>query len=154
MDSILDQHRVQCAAILERLLSASAFPYDDTLPSRLPVQHGLYVIMRTRESGRHEYLHAGRSVKAPTGLRSRIWDQHFWGGGKGAEGDLVDKVVKKEYAQLGIPEGSITNRQNRAIAQTWIRNNCVVQWAVEEDAELRCWAEHYVLAILRPIWGR
>ncbi len=150
----LEQHRIENAAIFERLLAAREFPFDDKLPSCLPIQHGLYVIKRQEGSDHHEYLHAGRSIKAATGLRSRIWDQHFWGGGKGAEGDLVDKVVKKQYVQLGIPQGSTTNQPYRRVAQDWISQNCVVQWLVLEDAELRCWAEHYVLAILRPIWGR
>jgi hypothetical protein len=101
------------------------------------------------------YLHAGRSKgKRATGLRGRILDDHFCGGGHGAEGDLVDKVVKRQYAQLGIPQGSITNQQYRRIAQDWIRQNCVVQWLILADGELTGWAEHYVLAILRPIWGQ
>jgi hypothetical protein len=154
VDLILEQHRIECAAIFERLLAASEFPFDGKLSSCLPKQHGLYAIKRQQASNQDEYLHAGRSIRAATGLRSRIWDQHFWGGGRGAEGDLVDKVVKKQYAHLGIPQGSTTNQQYRRIAQDWISQNCVVQWLVLEDADVRCWAEHYMLAVLRPIWGR
>lgn len=87
-------------------------------------------------------------------MRRRIWDDHFWGGGKGAESDFVDKVIKRQYMQLGIPQGSTTNRQYKDIAQKWIRENYFVQWTVEQDSDLRCWAEHYILSILRPIWGR
>jgi hypothetical protein len=149
-----EQHRIECDGILKELLAAPAFPFDDELPSRLPTQHGLYTIKGKTGSGPHEFLHAGRSKTVPDGLRDRIWSQHFCGGGKGAGSDLVDKVVKKQFQQLGIPQDSITNRKTRPVAQSWMRENCQVQWLVLEDAESRCWAEHYVLAVLRPIWGR
>ena len=68
--------------------------------------------------------------------------------------DLIDKVVKKEHKDLGIQAGSTTNRQTRRIAQTWIGNNCIVQWLIVDDPQLRCWAEHYMLSILRPVWGQ
>ncbi len=154
MNGILEQHRTECATILEKLLAAPVHPFDDNLKSRLPVEHGLYVIARKDESGQYEYLHAGRTKTGAMGLRRRIWDDHFWGGGKGAESDFVDKVIKKLYRQLGIPQGSTTNRQYRDSAQKWIRENCFVQWTAEQDSDLRCWAEHYILSILRPIWGR
>jgi hypothetical protein len=154
MDKIIEQRRTQCEAILEGLLSAPAFPFDDHLKSCLPEQHGLYAIARKDGVDQGEYLHAGRSKTAAMGLRDRIWNQHFWGGGKGAESDLVDKVVKRQFKDLGIEMGSTTNRRTRLIAQTWIGNNCVVQWLIVDDPQLRCWAEHYILSILRPIWGQ
>lgn len=149
-----EHYRIECAAIFEKLLAAPELPFDDKLSSCLPTQHGLYTIKGQTGLDQYEYLHVGRSIKAATGLRGRIWDQHFWGGGQGAQSDLVDKVVRKQYMQLGIPQGSTTNQQYRRVAQDWIRQRCLVQWLILEDAELRCWAEHYVLAILRPIWGR
>ena len=156
MNETLEQHRTDCAGILEKLLDAPAHPFDDRLEALLPIEHGLYVITRKNASGRVEYLHAGRSHRAPAGLRDRIWNQHFWGGGKGAGSDLVQKVIDNLYAELGILR-SPANRETRARAQAWIRENCLVQWLVVEHVEhndLRCWAEHYVLSILQPTWGR
>jgi hypothetical protein len=72
----------------------------------------------------------------------RVWAQHFTGGGNDAGSDLVQKVIDKGKAD------------SKANAQAWIRANCFVQWLTEEDADLRCWAEHYMLSVLRPIWGR
>jgi hypothetical protein len=41
---------------------------------------------------------------------------------------------------------------NRGEAQEYIRQNCQVQWVEEEDEALGGWAEHYLLAVLVPIW--
>ena len=141
LHEIFAHRRNQCAEILETLLAAPAFRFDDSLRPRLPVKHGLYVIAR-RDRPKGEYLHAGKSLKAKEGLRSRVWSQHFTQGGNRARSDLVQKVIDKGYAD------------GRATAQTWIRANCLVQWLVEEDEDSRCWAEHYMLSVLRPIWGR
>ena len=107
----------------------------------MPEKPGLYLIAR-KGALAGEYLHAGQSPKAKAGLRSRVWEQHLCGGGKGAGSDLVQKVIDKGQAS------------SRADAQAWIKRNCVVQWVVEEDKDLRCWAEHYVLSVVQPIWGR
>src|ERR1700730_17686109 len=80
MNEILEKRRIQCAAILEALLAAPEFPFDDKLKPSLPEKDGLYVIARKDVSGRYEYLHAGRSTGKRTtglpGLRGRIWDDH------------------------------------------------------------------------------
>jgi hypothetical protein len=140
-DEVLEQNRREGKEILEKLLSAPAFPFDINLKSRLPVQHGVYVISR-RNGTCLEYLHAGRSNNASGGLRSRIWAQHVTGGGDRARSDLVQKVIDRGLAV------------DRLSAQAWIKTNCFVQWAVEENDDLRCWAEHYILSVLRPSWGR
>ncbi|MBV8811983.1 MAG: hypothetical protein JO033_25225, partial [Acidobacteriaceae bacterium] len=101
MDFILEQNRAQCAAILEALLAAPAFSFDEKLPSRLPVQHGLDVIARNGGSGQCEYLARWSFQDGILGTTQPDLDQHFWGGGRGAESDLVDKVVKN--IPLGIP---------------------------------------------------
>lgn len=119
----------------------TAFRYDDSLRGRLPTGKGLYLIAR-KNGPRGEYLHAGQSPKAKEGLHSRVWSQHFTQGGSRARSDLVQKVVDQGYAR------------DKKAAQAWIRENCLVQWLVEEDQDLRCWAEHYMLSVVRPIWGR
>jgi hypothetical protein len=137
---IFEQRRNQCAAILQRLLAAPAYSFDDRLRSQLPAQHGLYVIAQ-KNSPQCQYLHAGESPRA--GLRERIWTQHYCGGdAKRGSSDLIQKVMDNH--RLGRPD-----------AKLWVRENCIVQWLVlEDDDVLRCWAEHYMLSLLRPIWGR
>jgi hypothetical protein len=134
----LEEHRMQCSGLLERLLAAPAFGFDERLRSRLPAKHGLYVI---KDGPKGECLHAGKSPKAKAGLRSRVWDQHYCGGDKKrGSSDLVQKVMDKRQA-------------SREDAKLWIRNNCLVQWVVEEDAPARTWSEHYILSVLQPLWG-
>jgi len=77
MKAILEQHPTQCAEILDDLLAAEPFPFDDHLKSRLPEKHGVYAITRKDASGEVEYLYAGRSHSGATGLRRRIVDDHF-----------------------------------------------------------------------------
>jgi hypothetical protein len=137
---ILEQHRIQCAGIFERLLAAQAFEFDGSLKLHLPVEQGLYLIAQ-RQGPSGLYLHAGKTRNAKLGLRSRVWIQHYNGGGKGAGSDLLQKVIDKGQAV------------GRVDAKAWIRANCLVQWVVEEDEALRGWAEHYLLSVLRPIWG-
>jgi hypothetical protein len=131
LPDILEQRRSQCAAVLERLLSATVARFDDSLYKQLPQMPGVYLIAR-RDRLPGEYLHAGQSPRAKGGLRSRVWTQHFTGGGVGAGSDLVQKVIDKGKAE------------SKPEAQEWIRANCVVQWLVEEDVDVRCWAEHYM----------
>jgi hypothetical protein len=137
---ILEERRSQCAGIFERLLAAPAFEFDCSLELRLPAEQGLYLIAQ-RQGPRSLYLHAGKTRNAKLGLRSRVWIQHYNGGGKGAGSDLLQKVIDN---------GQATGRTD---AKAWIRANCLVQWAVEEDEVLRGWTEHYLLSVLRPIWG-
>ena len=138
---IFEERRRQCADVLAKLLAAPAVDFDGNLRSRLPVSPGLYLIAR-KNAPLGEYLHAGQTPRARKGLRSRVWEQHFTGGGKGASSDLVQKVIDKGEAD------------SKANAQAWIRANCVVQWLAEPDEDLRCWTEHYVLSMVRPKWGR
>jgi hypothetical protein len=141
LHEIFEQREKQCSEILQRLLAAPAFEFDEKLRERLPLRKGLYLIAR-KDGPKGEYLHAGQSPKAKEGLRSRVWSQHFTQGGDRARSDLVQKVIDKGHAD------------GKATSQAWIRANCRVQWVVEEDLDLRCWAEHYMLSVLRPIWGR
>lgn len=155
MKEILEQRKTQCAKLLADLLDAAALPFDEKLVPTVQEEHGLYLIARRDDLGQCEYLHAGvtgcTKRKRATGLRGRM-DDHFNGGGKGAGSDLVQKVIDYLHAELGIAPGPV-NPKTRNIAQAWISKNCIVQWLVVGDDELRCWAEHYMLSILRPIWG-
>jgi hypothetical protein len=120
------------------------YKFDNTLRSLLPLKHGIYSIADRAGEREGEYLHAGQSRTASKGLYSRVWDQHYCSGDANRpSSDFVQKVMKRQ--QLARPE-----------AKLWISNNCIVRWVVlDGDAEsnLRCWAEHYMLSILRPKWG-
>ncbi|HTT24495.1 MAG TPA: hypothetical protein VMG82_36605 [Candidatus Sulfotelmatobacter sp.] len=143
MNQPLERRRVQCSEILERLLAAPAHKFDDTLRSKLPLKHGIYAIAESDGESQGEYLHAGQSGTAKEGLKSRIWVQHYCGGdSRRGSSDLVQKVMDRQ--SLARPD-----------AKLWIRKNCIVRWLVPDmDINDWRWAEHYMLSILRPKWGR
>jgi hypothetical protein len=126
--------------IVERLLAAMKHRFDETLRSSIPISPGLYAISKVNALP-GDYLHAGRTGHGKRGLRGRVWDQHFGGGGRGAESDLVQKVQDFGFAQ------------GRERAKAWIQLNCMVQWVVVEDEDTRKWAEHFLLSVLQPLWG-
>jgi hypothetical protein len=124
---------------LQALLSAKPVSFlDISLKSGQLKKQGIYAIS-CKSALPGEYLHVGRSKSA--GLRGRILSQHLGGGGKGAESDLIQKVQTNKLA---------TNREE---ASRWIKENCQVQWIIEEDGIRRAWAEHYILSVLQPKWG-
>ena len=131
----IEPYRRQCEESFRKLLGAPAFDFDENLRARLPEKPGLYVI-RTKEMPT-EFLHAG-GTRARASLKARVWGDHFTGNG---ESDLIVKVINNGRAR-GADE-----------AKVWIRSNCVVQWLVVEEEGFVCWAEHYMLGIVRPIWG-
>jgi hypothetical protein len=138
ISEMLNTRKTEYEQILESLIKSCPARFDQGLPVMLPKIHGLYAIsMIGARSG--EYLHAGKSCKGHNGLCGRIWDQHYKIGG--SPGDLLEKIKARGHAS-----GAIA-------AKEFISENCQVQWVVVEDAATRNWAEHYILAMLKPIWG-
>jgi hypothetical protein len=135
---VVDARRIEVEQVLQRLTEARPARFDQSLPSALPKTHGLYAISRI-DAPVGEYLHAGKTGKGRSGLWGRVWDQHYRTGG--SPGDLLEKVKAKGHG------GSARE------ARDFIQRSCQVQWVEVEDSALRGWAEHYVLALLKPIWG-
>ena len=120
--------------ILDKLLSSSPIPFDETIRSRLPAQHGIYAIT-VKGASHGDTLRAGRTKTASEGLRQRIYQNHLMGR---QNGNLRAQLVRDSICA------------NMEEAKHWIRKNCVVQFVVVQDAEARRWAEHFVLSVLRP----
>jgi hypothetical protein len=137
MNEILGDRGAELEKFLRDLVQARAVRFDSRLPALLPKTHGLYAIsMIGAPDG--EYLHAGKTKKGRSGLLGRVWQQHYQIGG--SPGDLLEKVRARGHG------GSAEE------AREYIRHNCQVQWLVVENEDQRDWAEHYVLAMLKPIW--
>ena len=134
---MIDARRAECEQIIHSLLKAQAMRFDTNLSQSLPKTHGLYAISMVGATA-GEYLHAGKTHRGISGLRGRVWEQHYKTGG--ADGDLIEKVRARGHGR------------DAQEARTFIRLNCQVQWVVVEDEMVRSWAEHYVLALLRPTW--
>ena len=81
-----------------------------------------------KERIKHAFMQltADNPRTATTGLRSRVWNQHFWGGGKFAGSDLVQEVISILSSEFGISPDP-ANWNGRPSAQRWIRENCFVQ---------------------------
>jgi len=135
---VLDSRKVEHEVLLGKLIAAKPARFDDALPTTLPKSHGLYAISLIGAAD-GEYLHVGKTRDGRSGLLGRTWEQHYKTGG--SAGDLVEKVKARGH---GADKGQ---------AQEYIRRNCQVQWVVVEDSVARIWAEHYVLSVLRPLWG-
>jgi hypothetical protein len=127
----VEQRIGEAKSVLDRLLSAPRLSFDETLHSRLPDSKGLYAI-HVEDEPAGQILRAGRT---DTGLRQRVYKNHLMGD---QAGNLRAQLVK---------EGACADLVE---AKAWIQRNCRVQFVVVEDEEHRKWAEHFMLAILRP----
>jgi hypothetical protein len=132
MDSF-EQHLEELKRLLDRLLAATPYGFDESLRSNLPEESGLYVIL-TRTNGLEEVLRAGRTSGAG-GLRQRVYQNHLMGNQSGnLRAQLVAAKTCKDLRE----------------AKTWVRANCSVRFLVVEDANALRWGEHFVLSVLRP----
>ena len=120
--------------LVDQLLSAPKFPFDDSLRSQLPDKPGLYAIS-VKNAPTGEFLRAGRTKGAAGGLRQRIYQNHLMGN---QHGNLRAQLVQ---------EGRCSDIEE---ANRWIRENCRVQFLVIEDDQRRQWAEYFMLSLLRP----
>lgn len=120
--------------LVDQLLSAPKLPFDDSWRSKLPDKHGLYAIS-VKNAPAGEFLRAGRTISAAGGLRQRIYQNHLMGD---QPGNLRAQLVKDKCCS--------DNQQ----AKTWIRTNCLVQFVIIEDEQVRQWAEYFMLSLLRP----
>lgn len=137
INEILTTRKMECEHLLNKLIDANPMRFDAQLPAVLPKVHGLYAIsMIGAPDG--EYLHAGKTARGRYGLWGRVWEQHYQIGG--SPGDLLEKVKARR------PGTSAKE------SREYIKQYCQVQWVVVEDDALRGWAEHFILALLKPIW--
>jgi len=124
----------QLTTILVQLLTSDYIPFDERLHGRLPKRPGIYAIY-AKTAPTAEVLRAGRTKTAADGLRQRIYQNHFQGN---QNGNLRRQLVDN---------GACASIHD---TKRWIRANCVVQFTLVEDNEMRQWAEYMMLAVLRP----
>ena len=122
--------------VVARINRARKRPFEGLTPSMLPDRPGIYVITTT--SG--DILRAGRTVKQT--LRDRIYRNHLMGN---QQGNLRSQLVAAALC-ADMPQ-----------AKRWIRQHCLVQWLEKTHldglgVDIR-WAEHFLLAVLRPTFS-
>lgn len=117
--------------IVEKILKARKYSFHNMTPSDLPDKPGIYVISQ-KESV--EILRVGRTDDQT--LRDRIYRNHLMGN---QQGNLRAQLVKSGICQ------------NMEEAKKWIRDHCEVQFLEKDQIGLDMrWAEHFLLAVLRP----
>ena len=77
-------------------------------------------------------VHAGKS-----GNLYKRMEAHWGGGGKGADGDLIQKVQ----------DGGCANRHS---AQDWMASHCALRWLEVPDPETRDALEWRLKSVLQP----
>lgn len=132
---ILEERRLELAAIVAELLQTPALEYDYEVirnTNTIPPSGGLYLFSE-KDAPAGEYLYAGKSAN----LRDRIGSQH-----------LEIRVPSNLLGQV-----RRVKNLNEEQAKLWIRNNCRVQCLQVEKKRLRAFAEDYMIAVLRPLWN-
>jgi hypothetical protein len=128
------QQRVEeLKGVLNSLLAATPYGFDESLRSNVPGEPRLYMIF-TRSNGLEEVLRAGRA-SGEGGLRQRVYQNHLMGD---QSGNLRKQLVRAQICP------DLTE------AKAWIRANCSVRFLVMEDENTLRWGEHFVLSVLRP----
>jgi hypothetical protein len=128
-----EQHIEEMKELLDRLLAATPYSFDESLRSNLPEEPGLYMIF-TRNDGLEEVLRAGRTSGAG-GLRQRVYQNHLMGNQSGnLRAQLVGAKICKDLTE----------------AKIWTRANCWVRFLVVKDGNALRWGEHFILSVLRP----
>lgn len=119
--------------VVQQILRAGRYSFQDMPPSGLPETPGLYVI--TIERG--EIVRIGRTHKQTP--RDRIYRNHLMGSQKGnLPSQLVDAGLCSDLVD----------------AKRWIREHCAVQFLQKADLDSldveTKWAEHFLLSVLPP----
>ena len=117
-----------------QLLEGPVFHFDSTLRGRLPDEQGLYRIFEL-DGDPVKTLRAGRTKRAARGLRQRVYQNHFMG--------EQDGNIRRQLVRSG-------RCRDTQAAKDFLRERCGVQVLMIADEEERKWAEHFMLAILRP----
>jgi len=126
---------VEGSQIISRLLMAPDVSFGGLTPKQIPDEPGLYLIFE-KVAGDGKFLRAGRTDDG--GLRQRLYKNHLMGNQRG-----------------NLPAQLVRDGRCRTIseAKSWIRDHCVSRFIIERDAQKRVWAEHFILAVLRPEFG-
>ena len=95
----------------------------------VPAVSGVYAV----KTDAGNWVHVGMSQNLCERMK-----QHWRGGGKGAGGDLIQKVQ----------DGDCAN--DRPSAQDWMARHCELRWIPVPDSETRWALEHRLKSVLQP----
>ncbi|WP_420745767.1 hypothetical protein [Photobacterium damselae] len=116
------------------LLTSKRVDYLNLTEKELPIAPGVYLIS-AKIGNKHVPYYVGRT----TILSQRLYTNHLMG-------NLTTARLKKYLVESGEIENSTS-------AKEFIRNNCSIQWILEDDYRERGALEGFFTAILFPKYG-
>lgn len=131
IQEIIDEGRI----VVEALLSKQPISFKGMNSQMISAERGVYAI---RNCNTKQFLYAGKSES----LQRRIWTDHRSGN---AQSDLAKILVDDEGISV----------QEPAQARVWMEDHCVVYCMATSQLSIDIkWAEHFVIAVLRPIYNK
>jgi len=127
----IEQRIQEGRRVVDNLLKAKQLACQDLTPAKLPKTQGIYMFSDKRTG---EIIRAGRTDDQT--IQARVYHDHLMGS---QNGNLRAQLVK----------GGICKDMEQA--KQWIRGHFVVQFLEKDDLGVdQRWAEHFMLAVLRP----
>ena len=121
--------------VVEALLSKQPISFKDMNSQTIPAERGIYAI---KNCSTKQFLYAGKSER----LQRRIWEDHRSGN---AQSDLAQILVNDKEISA----------QKPAQARGWMEDHCVAYCMTTSQLSMDIkWAEHFVIAVLRPIYNK
>jgi hypothetical protein len=120
---------------LEELLESPHIAFDAHCLSSLPAKPGIYRIFDPSDPV--PTIRAGRT-NAKGGLRQRLYQNHLMGN---QPGNLCSQLIRYGVCS------------DRAAAKNHVRTKFVAQVLIIEDNRERAWLEHFMLALLMPLYS-
>ncbi len=124
--------QLQLDLIVRQLIIKPLLEFNEGMRLQLPANGGIYRICDTSANPPLE-IYIGISDN----LRRRIYSNHF----RGSEDNstLTRKLINGGHFE------------NAVEVHGFLANNCAAQYIEIEDERLRCFVEHYAVAILQPL---
>ena len=122
------------SSIVDELVAAPKFNFNTDLRRNLVSAAGIYRISSISDDPASE-IYTGKSGN----LRQRIYGNHL-------RGTVDNSTLTRKLVNLGIYADSNA-------VHTFLAEKCVVQFLVIPDDRLRCFAEHYAIAVLQPAYN-
>ena len=121
-------------SLTQRLAAAPWIQFGGDMRGRLPMEGGIYRICdHSVKLPQEVYVGSSRN------LRRRIYTNHFMG--PAANSTLVRKIINDGLYH------------NAVEVHLFLGTSCAVQFLVIADERLRCFTEHYAVAILQPLYN-
>lgn len=126
--------QTQLDLLIQELIAAPQMNFNADMRRYLPTTGGIYRICNSSANPQQE-LYIGIAGN----LRRRLYANHFRG--QAENSTLTRKLIRNHPFENAIE------------VHAFLAQNCAAQYLEIEDKRLRCFAEHYAIAILQPLYN-